>query len=75
MYISIDRELHAHPAGLHLLLEFYFASAQYKFANITNLRYLYKIKERYRCERTLSLVRMRKSGNKIFLHPPAEHDG
>lgn len=44
--ISIDRELHAHPAGLHLLREFYFASARYKFANNTNLRFLYKIEEK-----------------------------
>lgn len=74
-YISIDRILHAHPACLHLLRKFYFTSARYKFANNTNLRFLYKIEERYRYDRTLSLVRERKSGNKIFSHPSAERDG
>lgn len=66
MYISIDRELHAHPADLHLLWEFYFTSARYKFANITNLRYLYKIEERYRCERTYRSSEWEKVETRFF---------
>lgn len=77
IYRSINRKLHAHPSmrrSAFITGILFRVSSMYKFANNTNLRFLCKIEERYRCERTLSLVRGGKKWKQDFFRilPPGK---